>query len=106
MSTNSARYTIALALTGAAVLGAVLVLAWILRLPDVSGGAIALGVAVLAFAAISFIGIWTHRPAVTLIPAVLLVGLGFIGVAIGPQIIGIGVLAVSGALVFAAEHYV
>lgn len=105
MSTDSARYTIALGLTGAAVLGAVLLLGWILGLPDVSGGAIAIGATVLALASISLVGVWTRRPVVALVPGVLLVGIGFVGIAIGPQIIGIGLLSLSGALVHASEHY-
>jgi integral membrane sensor domain MASE1 len=106
MSTNSSsRYKIALAVAGAGVIGAILVLGLILTLPDVSGTAIALGVVVVVLASLSGAGIWTHRLALAWIPAIIVLALGFVGIAIGPQIIGVGLLALISALILSSERY-
>lgn len=104
-TTSSSRYKLALGIAGAAVVGAVLVLALILTIQDVSGAAIGLGGVIVALTALSAAGVWTHRPILAWIPALLVLTIGFVGIAIGPQIIGVGLLSVLGAVVLSSERY-
>lgn len=98
------RQTVALGVAGAAVVGAVALLGYILTLPGPSTGAVALGVAIVLLAALSAAGVWTSRPVVAWPPALVLLVLGFLGIAIGPQIIAVGTLAVLAATVLAFEQ--